>query len=52
MDWGGDVKKGDEVYMRVRKDGMECCSTAIVRYIGTMTGEHPGTMFGVEITVS
>ena len=52
MDWGGDVKKGDEVYIRVIKDGMECCSTAVVHYIGTMTGEHPGTMFGVEITVS
>ena len=25
---------------------MEYCSTAIIRY------EHPGTMFGVEITVS
>ena len=52
MDWGGDVKKGDEVYIRVIKDGIECCSTAVIRYIGTMTGEHPGTMFGVEITVS
>ena len=52
LDWGGDVKKGDEVYIRVIKDGIECCSTAVVRYIGTITGEHPGTMFGVEITVS
>ena len=52
MDWGVDVKKGDEVYIRVIKDGKECCSTAVVHYIGTMTGEHPGTMFGVEITVS
>ena len=52
IDWGADVKKGDEVYIRVRKDGIKCCSTAVVRYIGTVTGEHPGTMFGVEITVS
>ena len=51
--WGADVKKGDEVYIRVIKDGMECCSTAVVRYIGyNMTGDHPGTRFGVEITVS
>ncbi|KAL5467172.1 hypothetical protein EMCRGX_G031364 [Ephydatia muelleri] len=52
IDWGADVKKGDEVYIRVRKDGIKCCSTAVVRYIGTVTGEHPGTMFGVEITDS
>ena len=52
MDWGGDVKKGDVVYIRVVKDGTECCSTAVVRYIGTLTGDHPGIMFGVEITVS
>ena len=52
MDWGADVKKGDEVYIRVRIDEDEHCSTAIVHYIGTVTGEHPGTMFGVEITVS
>ena len=52
LDWGGDVKKGDEVYIRVIKDGMECCSTAVICYIGAVTGEHPGTMFGVEITVS
>ena len=52
LDWGGDVKKGDEVYIRVIKDGIECCSTAVVHCIGTITGEHPGTMFGVEITVS
>ena len=52
MNWGGDVKKGDEVYIRVIKDGMECCSTAVVHYIGTITGDNPGTMFGVEITVS
>ena len=52
MDWGDDVKKGDEVYIRVIKDGIECCSTAVVHCIGTITGEHPGTMFGVEITVS
>ena len=52
MDWGDDVKKGDEVYIRVIKDGTECCSTAVVRYIGYMTGSQPGTIFGVEITVS
>ena len=52
MDWGADVKKGDEVYIRVIKDGIECCSTAVIHYIGTMTGDHPGTMFGLEITVS
>ena len=52
MDWGAGVKKGDEVYIRVIKDGIECCSTAVVHYIGTLTGDNPGTMFGVEITVS
>ena len=52
MDWGADMKKGDKIYIRVNNGGMECCSTAVVHYIGTMTGEHPRTMFGVEITVS
>ena len=52
LDWGVDVKKGDEVYIRVIKDGTECCSTAVVRYIGAVTGDEPGTLFGVEITVS
>ena len=52
MEWGSSVKKDDEVYICVRKDCEEYCSTAVVHYIGTMTGEHPGTMFGVEITVS
>ena len=52
MDWGADMKKGDKIYIRVNNGGMECCSTVVVHYIGTMTGEHPGTMFGVEITVS
>eukprot|EP00731_Ephydatia_muelleri_P026538 Em0018g638a len=52
LDWGGDVKKGDEVYIRVIKDGIKCCSTAVVHYIGTLTGDHLGIMFGVEITDS
>ena len=54
MDWGVAVKQGDNVYIRVpMKDNAEgCCTTAIVRYIG-YPGEYiPGTMFGVEITVS
>ena len=52
MDWGPGVKKGDEVYICVMKGGEECCSTAVVRYIETITRGHSGTVFGVEITVS
>ena len=52
MDWGADVKKGDNIYIRVNKGGEECCSTAVLHYIGYMTGSPPGTMFGVEVTVS
>ena len=52
--WGIDVKKGDIVYVRIpMKDRAEgCCSTACVRYIGRLTADQPGTIFGVEITVS
>ena len=54
MDWGADVKNGDEVYIRVTKtkDGEECCSTAVVRCVGAMTEDQSETLFGVEITVS
>ena len=53
LDWGAAVKAGDSVYIRVpMKDGSECCSTARVHYIGCLTGDQPGTFFGVEITVS
>ena len=53
LDWGAAVKAGDSVYIRVpMKDGSECCTTARVHYIGHLTGDQPGTMFGVEITVS
>ena len=52
MDWGAGLKKGDEVYIRVTKGGEGCCSTAVVHYIGTMSGTQPGTMFGLEINVS
>ena len=53
LDWGAAVKTGDSVYIRVpMKDGSECCSTAHVHYTGCLTGDQPGTMFGVEITVS
>ena len=52
MEWGAGVKKGDKVYIRVKKGGDECCSTAVVHYIGAGTGDQPGTLFGVEITVS
>ena len=53
LDWGAAVKAGDSVYIRVpMKDGSECCSTARVHYIGRLTGDQPGTMFGVDITVS
>ena len=52
--WGTAVKRGDIVYVRIpMKDKAEgCCSTACVRYIGCLTADQPGTMFGVEITVS
>ena len=55
LDWGAYIKTGDtcSVYIRVpMKDGSECCSTARVHYIGRLTEDQPGTMFGVEITVS
>ena len=53
LDWGTAVKAGDSVYIRVpMRDGSECCSTARVHYIGKVTEDQPGTMFGVEITVS
>ena len=54
LDWGVAVKKGDKVYIRVpMKDNAEgCCSTAIVHCVGRLSEDQPGTMFGVEITVS
>ena len=52
MEWGAGVKKGNKVYIRMMKDGEGCCFTAVVRYIGAVTGTQPGTLFGVEITMS
>ena len=53
MNWGTAVKAGHSVYICVLiNNGSECCSTARVHYIGRLTEDHPGTMFGVEITVS
>ena len=50
LEWGASVKVGDMVYIRLMKKKMDYCSTACVLYIGT--GKYPGTMFGVQITVS
>ena len=54
MDWGVAVKTGDVVYIRIsmKDDTENCCSTALVHYIGRLTEDEPGTIFGVEIKVS
>ena len=51
LEWGAAVKVGNTVYIRVMMDLEHYC-TARVHYIGKVTGDQPGTMFGVEITVS
>ena len=53
LEWGGRLKRGDQVYVRLPGDNASAptWSAGIVRHVGPV-GSLPGRNFGVEITVS
>ncbi len=53
LEWGGRLKRGDQVYVRLPGDNETAptWSAGVVRYVGPVES-LPGRNFGVEITVS
>ncbi len=53
LEWGGKLKRGDQVYVRLPGDNASAptWSAGVVRYVGPVTS-LPGRNFGVEIKVN